>query len=95
MCVAASTRIESWLLKRTLAVQRWAVQKTPHPGSWRHFVASRAAHCDARAIRLLRRRERARGRCNEVADVQNLAAYMQATDGAVAEFTLNEMSLMD
>jgi len=27
--------------------------------------------------------------------VQNLAAYMQATDGAVAEFTLNEMSLMD
>ena len=52
-------------LKRTLAAQRRAIQKTPHPGTWRHFVASRAAHRDARAIRLLRRRDRERGRCNE------------------------------
>ena len=31
----------------------------PHPGSWRHFVASSAANRDARAIRLLQRREQA------------------------------------
>jgi hypothetical protein len=52
-------------LRRRLAAQRKAIQKTPHPGTWRHFVASRVAHRDARAIRLLRRRERERGRCNE------------------------------
>jgi hypothetical protein len=52
-------------LKRTLAAQRRAIQKTPHPGTWRDFVASHAAHRDARAIRLLRRPERERGRCNE------------------------------
>jgi hypothetical protein len=36
------------------------VRKSPHPGTWRHFVASRAAHGDARAIRLLPRREQER-----------------------------------
>jgi hypothetical protein len=57
--------IESRALKRKLANQRKAIQKSTHPGTWRHFVASRAASRDARAIRLLRRRERERGRCNE------------------------------
>ena len=52
--------IESRALKRKLAVQRKAIQKTPHPGSWRHFVASRALDRDARAIRLLSRRDRKR-----------------------------------
>jgi hypothetical protein len=52
-------------LRRRLAAQRKAIQKTPHPGSWRHFVASRAAHGDARAVRLTQREERERGRCNE------------------------------
>jgi len=47
-------------LRSRLAAQRKAVQKTPHPGSWRHFVASRAANRDARAIRLLQRQERER-----------------------------------
>jgi hypothetical protein len=46
--------------------QPWkAIQKTWHPGTWRHFVASRAARRDARAIRLLGRRERERGRISE------------------------------
>ena len=49
--------VETRLLGRKLANQRRAVQKTPHPGTWRHFVASRAAHDDARAIRLLRREQ--------------------------------------
>jgi len=53
--------IESRALRRKLANQRRAIQKTPHPGTWRHFVASRAADRDARAIRLLQRRERRRG----------------------------------
>jgi hypothetical protein len=48
-------------LRRRLAAQRKAIQKTPHPGTWRHFVASRVADRDARAIRLLQRRERQRG----------------------------------
>ena len=51
----------SYQLKRKLAVQRRAIQKTPHPGTWRHFVASRAAQRDVRAIRLTQRRERERG----------------------------------
>ena len=63
--LALRQAIESRALKRMLAAQRRAIQKTPHPGTWRHFVASRAAHRDARAIRLLRRREWERGRCNE------------------------------
>jgi len=44
--------VETRLQGRKLANQRRAVQKTPHPGTWRHFVASRAAHDDAHAIRL-------------------------------------------
>ena len=59
--LALRQAIESRALKRKLAVQRRAIQKPAHPGTWRHFVASRAAHRDARAIRLLRRRERERG----------------------------------
>jgi hypothetical protein len=55
--LALRRAIESRTLKRKLAYQRRAIQKSPHPGSWRHFVASRAAHGDARAIRLLPRRE--------------------------------------
>lgn len=42
--------IESRALKQTLAVQRRAIQKTPHPGTWRHFVAGRVAHREARAV---------------------------------------------
>jgi hypothetical protein len=52
--------MEARALKRKHAVQRKAIQKTWHPGTWRHFVASRAAERDARAIRLLKRRERRR-----------------------------------
>jgi hypothetical protein len=52
--------IETRALKRKLAIQRKAIQKTWHPGSWRHFVASRAAQRDARAMRLLKRSERQR-----------------------------------
>jgi len=63
--LALRQAIESRALKRKLTVQRKAIQKTPHPGTWRHFVASRAAHRDGHAIRLLRRRERERGCCNE------------------------------
>ena len=37
-----------------------AIQKTPHPGSWRHFVASCAAKRDARAVRLVQQREQER-----------------------------------
>jgi hypothetical protein len=60
--LALRQAIESRALKRTLAAQRKANQKTPHPGTWRHFVASRAASRDARAIRLLQRRERQQSR---------------------------------
>jgi hypothetical protein len=49
--------IDARTLRRRLAAQRKAVQKTPHPGSWRHFVASGAAKRDARTIRLLQRQE--------------------------------------
>ena len=59
--LALRQAIESRALRRNLANQRKAIQKTPHPGTWRHFVASRAADRDARAIRLLQRRERQRG----------------------------------
>ena len=57
--------IETRAVKQKHAIQRWGIQKTPHPGSWRHFVAIRAAERDARAIRLLQRRERERGRSGE------------------------------
>ena len=52
--------IEARALKRKLGIQRTAIQKTWHPGTWRHFVASRAAQRDARATRLLKREERKR-----------------------------------
>ena len=58
--LALRQAIESRALKRKLANQRQAIQKCPHPGSWRHFVASRAASRDARAIRLLQRQEQER-----------------------------------
>lgn len=43
--------IEARTLTRKIAIQRKAIQKTWHPGTWRHFVASRAAQRDVRAIR--------------------------------------------
>jgi len=52
--------IDSRALKHQLTRQRRSIHKTPHPGSWRHFVASRAARGDAPAIRLLNRQERER-----------------------------------
>jgi hypothetical protein len=55
--LALRQAIESRAFRRKLANQRKAIQKSPHPGSWRHFVASRGAHGDARAIRLLRREQ--------------------------------------
>jgi hypothetical protein len=58
--LALRQAIESGTLRRKLANQRKAIQKSPHPGSWRHFVANRASHGDARARRLLRRREQER-----------------------------------
>jgi len=50
--------MEARSLKWKHAVQRKAIQKTWHPGTWHHFVAARVAERDARAIRLLKRRER-------------------------------------
>jgi hypothetical protein len=41
--LALRQTIETRTLKRKLAVQRKAIQKTWHPGNWRHFVASGAA----------------------------------------------------
>jgi hypothetical protein len=49
--LALRQTIEVRALKRKLSVQRKAIQKAWHPGTWRRFVASRAAHRDARAIR--------------------------------------------
>jgi len=63
--LALRQTIETRALKRKLAIQRWAIQKTWHPGTWRHFVASRAAERDARAIRLVQQRERERDRSSE------------------------------
>ena len=60
--LAIRQTIEARNLKRKLAVQRKAIQKTWHPGTWRHFVASRAAERDARAIRLVQQRKRERDR---------------------------------
>ncbi|MBT8466114.1 MAG: relaxase/mobilization nuclease domain-containing protein [Deltaproteobacteria bacterium] len=57
--------IETRALKQKHATQRWGIQKTPHPGTWRHFVASRAAERDARAIRFLRSWQRERDRSSE------------------------------
>jgi hypothetical protein len=47
--------IESRALKRKLANQRKEIQKSTHPGAWRHFVAGRDACSDARAIRRVQR----------------------------------------
>jgi len=57
--------IETRALKQKHATQRWGIEKTPHPGTWRYFVATRAAQRDERAIRLLRRRERDRCRSDQ------------------------------
>ncbi|MGB7474663.1 MAG: TraI/MobA(P) family conjugative relaxase [Polyangiales bacterium] len=59
--LALRQAIESRNLGRKLASQPKAIQKSPHPGSWRDFVAGSAATRDARAIRLLQRREQQRG----------------------------------
>jgi hypothetical protein len=63
--LALRQTIEARALKRRLTIQRTAIQKTWHPGTWRHFVASRAAQRDARAIRLLRRHDQERDRSDE------------------------------
>jgi hypothetical protein len=57
--------IETRALMQRHATQRWGIQKTPHPGTWNHFVATRAAERDARAIRLLKSWERERYRSSE------------------------------
>jgi hypothetical protein len=59
--LALRQAIESRTLRRKLASQRKAIQKSPHPGSWRDFVSNSAANRDARAIRLLQRPEQQRG----------------------------------
>ena len=63
--LALRQTIETRGLKRRLEIQRKAIQKTWHPGTWRHFVASRTAQRDARAIRLVQQRERERDRSSE------------------------------
>jgi len=57
--------IETRALKQKHATQRWGIQKTPHPGTWHHFVATRAAERDARAMRLPKSRQRERDRSSE------------------------------
>ena len=57
--------IETRAVKQKHATQRWAIQRTPHPGTWHHFVATRAAERDARAIRLLKSRQRELDRSSE------------------------------
>jgi hypothetical protein len=57
--------VDNRALKRKLTRQRRAIQKTPHPGTWRHFVASRARDRDARAVRLLHRKTRSRDRSEQ------------------------------
>ncbi len=57
--------IETRALKQKHATQRWGIKKTPHPGTWHHFVATRAAERDARAIRLLKSRQRERDRSSQ------------------------------
>ena len=54
--------IETRALKQKHAIQRWGIQKTPHPGTWRHFVAQRAMERDSHAIRLRHQSERSRDR---------------------------------
>ena len=57
--------VDNRALKHKLARQRRAIQKTPHPGTWRHFVASRARDRDARAVRLLHRKTWSRDRSEQ------------------------------
>ena len=57
--------MEARALKRKLAIQRKAIAKTWHPGTWRHFVASRARDRDARAVRLIRRHTCTRDRSGQ------------------------------
>ena len=57
--------VDSRALKHKLTRQRRAIQKTPHPGTWRHFVASRARGRDARAVPLLHRKTRSRDRSEQ------------------------------
>ncbi len=57
--------IASRALTQQLTRQRKIIQKTMHPGTWRHFVASRANDGDARAVRLLHREARGRDRSEE------------------------------
>ncbi|MGB8331676.1 MAG: hypothetical protein WCE62_16230 [Polyangiales bacterium] len=38
--------IETRALKQKHGTERWGIQKTLRPGTWRHFVASRAAQRD-------------------------------------------------
>ncbi|KPK17241.1 MAG: hypothetical protein AMJ62_01935 [Myxococcales bacterium SG8_38] len=63
--LALRQTIETRGLKRKLAIQRRAIEKTWHPGTWRHFVARRASERDARAIRLVQQRERERDRFSD------------------------------
>ena len=51
--LALRQTIETRALKRKLAVQGSAIQKTWRPGTWRHFMATRAVERDARAIRFV------------------------------------------
>ena len=57
--------IDSRALKHKLTRQREAIHKSTHPGTWRHFVASRARDGDSRAVRLLHRGARSRDRSEE------------------------------
>ena len=46
--LALRQTMETRALRRKLAIQRKAIQKTWYPGTWRHFVASRAGATPAR-----------------------------------------------
>jgi len=60
--LALRQTIEARTLKRKHAIQRRAIQKTWHPGTWRDFVASHARDRDARAVQLVHRHARSRDR---------------------------------
>jgi hypothetical protein len=78
--LALRQTIETRTLKRKLAIQRNAIQKTWHPGTWRHFVASLAAQRDARVIRLRKRREGERDRISEERDLRDAGRWSGAAD---------------
>jgi hypothetical protein len=67
--LALRQTIETRALKRKLAVQRRAIQKSWHPGTWRQFVARRTAKRDVPAIRLVPQRERERDRSSEESEL--------------------------